>query len=70
VCWHTDCEGQKKDLTKAFINEEYLPFPVAHHDDMLDGLSRIVDLDVKSPVKRAFNRGPTQTKNAMRWLRR
>ncbi|KKK73780.1 hypothetical protein LCGC14_2890410, partial [marine sediment metagenome] len=42
-----------EDLTRIFIDEEYLPFPVGAHDDMLDGLSRIVDPEfpTKSPAQ-------------------
>lgn len=36
-------EGVELDLVKAFINEEYLAFPVAAHDDMLDSLARVLD---------------------------
>jgi predicted phage terminase large subunit-like protein len=36
-------EGVSVDLTKAFIDEEYLSFPVALHDDMLDSLARVLD---------------------------
>lgn len=39
-------EGVSVDLTKAFINEEYLAFPVAAHDDMLDALARFLDEDL------------------------
>ena len=42
-CVKTDYEGKSHDLVKVFIEEEYIPFPVMVHDDMLDGLSRIVD---------------------------
>jgi hypothetical protein len=31
---------------KAFKNEEYLAFPVAPHDDMLDALARFLDDDL------------------------
>ena len=48
-CMRTNHEGISEDLTRVFIDEEYLPFPVGAHDDMLDGLSRIVD--PKFPVK-------------------
>ena len=40
----TDYEGQTINLTETFIEEEYKPFPVALHDDMLDALSRILDM--------------------------
>lgn len=36
-------EGREVDLIQAFINEEYLQFPLAEHDDMLDALARITD---------------------------
>jgi predicted phage terminase large subunit-like protein len=42
----TSYEGVPVDLTKAFINEEFLPFPVAAHDDMLDALARFLDEDM------------------------
>jgi hypothetical protein len=43
--WRTDYEGKTVDLVHAFIEEEYIPFPVPVHDDMLDCLARIVDPD-------------------------
>ena len=42
-----DYEGNLKDLTRSFIDEEYLAFPVANHDDMLDSLARILDEDMR-----------------------
>jgi predicted phage terminase large subunit-like protein len=42
----TNYEGVPVDLTKAFINEEYLAFPVAAHDDMLDALARFLEEDL------------------------
>jgi predicted phage terminase large subunit-like protein len=39
----TNYEGRSVDLIAAFINEEYKPFPVGGHDDMLDSLARILD---------------------------
>ncbi len=40
---YTDHQGQVRDLVKDFIEEEYAPFPVGRHDDMLDCLARIED---------------------------
>ena len=37
------------DLVDVFKRLEYQPFPVAEHDDMLDCLSRILDLDAAFP---------------------
>jgi hypothetical protein len=36
-------EGRETDLVQDFIDDEYLPFPVASHDDMLDALARMFD---------------------------
>lgn len=36
-------EGRSENLVQVFVNEEYVPFPVMAHDDMLDCLARIVD---------------------------
>jgi phage terminase large subunit-like protein len=40
-------EGRREDLTAMFRDEEYLPFPVAPHDDMLDSLARLADEDIR-----------------------
>jgi len=71
VCWKRNYEGENEDLTKIFINEEYLPFPVSHHDDMLDALSRIVDpdLSLKAPGLRVSKVGPSKTNTSMKKLR-
>jgi phage terminase large subunit-like protein len=52
----TNYEGVPVDLTKAFINEEYLAFPVASHDDMLDALARFLeeDMPVSWPAPTAY----------------
>ncbi len=47
------------NLIDAFVEEEYLAFPVGHHDDMLDCLARIEDpeLHVRFPEAQAFRSG-------------
>lgn len=45
----TDYEGRLQDLTQAFVKDEYLAFPVAAHDDMLDALARVLEPDI--PIK-------------------
>jgi len=42
-----DYEGTRQNLTKIFVDEEYLQFPTSKHDDMLDCLARIKDEDVR-----------------------
>lgn len=41
--WFTDYQDNRVNFTDAFVNDEYLCFPVPVHDDMLDCISRIVD---------------------------
>lgn len=43
---YTDYEGVTQDLISAFVEQEYMAFPVAPHDDMLDALSRIAEPDM------------------------
>lgn len=43
ICVHRDYEGNMVDMTRTFIYDEFLPFPVASHDDMLDCMARMVD---------------------------
>lgn len=42
--WKTNYEGTLQDLTQIFIEEEFKPFPVPLHDDLLDAMARIYDL--------------------------
>lgn len=42
----TDVTGEQRDLVSDFIEQEFLAFPVAVHDDMLDGLARIEEPDL------------------------
>lgn len=39
--YKTNYEGTAEDLVQTFIHQEYKPFPVSIHDDMLDSLARI-----------------------------
>lgn len=45
----TNYEGVSVDLVRAFIDEEYLSFPVSQHDDMLDSVSRLMDDGFPTP---------------------
>lgn len=48
-CYKSTHEGKNVDLVQEFVKEEYLIFPVGSHDDMLDSLSRIEDIDIAKP---------------------
>ena len=41
----TDYEGRTVDLVQEFVEQEFKPFPVSIHDDMLDGLARLIEPD-------------------------
>lgn len=45
-CFRTNYEGRSEDLVRIFIDDEYTPFPVGIHPDMLDALARITDEDL------------------------
>ena len=45
--YRTIWDGTNVDLINAFIEDEYLPFPVGKLDDFIDMLSRICDDDMK-----------------------
>lgn len=42
----TDYEGNTRDLVADFVEQEFVPFPVPMHDDMLDALARIAEPDM------------------------
>lgn len=71
--WRTDYEGRQYDLTQVFVDEEYKPFPVGAHDDLLDSLSRICDEDMHIVKPKARKRAAiTRTQGAYnphRWLK-
>ena len=43
---YTDYQKNTRDLVYDFIHEEYKPFPVPIHDDMLDALARLLEPDL------------------------
>lgn len=49
TCYITDYERQPRDMVTAFIEEEYVAFPVPLHDDMLDALARIAEPATDKP---------------------
>jgi predicted phage terminase large subunit-like protein len=49
-----DYERRERDMVNEFTRQEYLHFPVASHDDMLDALARIVDPDLGAAFPLAY----------------
>ena len=43
----TDWQKTTHNLVHDFIEEEYYPFPVSLHKDMMDSLARIAEPDLK-----------------------
>lgn len=46
VLHKTDYQGRTQNLAEIFVEQEFLNFPVAEHDDMLDALARVLDADL------------------------
>lgn len=59
ICNWIDYEGRNLDMVKVFVEEEYTAFPVLSHDDMIDGLARLVDLEQMKLIQ-APSVNPTQ----------
>jgi predicted phage terminase large subunit-like protein len=47
--------GREVDLVTYFKDEEYLQFPAARHDDMIDAFSRLCDVTLSYPKKGKIN---------------
>ncbi len=62
-CVKTMHDGRDVDLVRAFRTEEFVPFPVGSHDDMLDALARILDEELgavfPAPYQRTQHRAVT-----------
>ena len=42
-------DGEIKDFTKMFIEDEYVKYPAVNHDDMIDALARLFDINGTFP---------------------
>jgi hypothetical protein len=71
---YTQYDKTQIDVTKAFINDEYLAHPYEQHDDLLDALSRILDEDLSAvfpsgeeidPLR--LRKQPEEDYNPLRW---
>ncbi|WP_044977966.1 terminase large subunit domain-containing protein [Taylorella asinigenitalis] len=54
--WKTNSEGIAKDLIEQLINEEYKAFPAGRHDDFLDCISGIKDMNTRFPMLNTITR--------------
>lgn len=50
-CQQLDYQGVNRNLVKDLVEEEYTAFPVLAHDDMLDCLARICDLEAMGLIE-------------------
>lgn len=50
---YTASDGVVSDQVRDFTEEEYAPFPVGRHDDMIDCLARIVEKDLQATFPRS-----------------
>lgn len=68
--WKTDYSGKTRDLIEDFVEQEFLNFPVAIRDDMLDALARIVDPDLGAmfPLTTPQNLYLLNDTSKSRWL--
>jgi phage terminase large subunit-like protein len=69
----TDWQKNPVDLVEAFIEEEYLAFPVGLHDDMLDALSRICEPELtliwpKEEKKEKYTPPPKMSNQSIGWM--
>jgi phage terminase large subunit-like protein len=58
-----DYQGHNRDLIADFVEQEYTAFPVLKHDDMLDTLARIPDLEAMSAIEKPKKTLPTERGN-------
>lgn len=48
-CNYINWEGKYVDAIEEFVDEEFIPFPFGGHDDMLDGLARMLEDSMYMP---------------------
>jgi len=69
--WRTNHEGKLEDLAKVVIEEEFLQWPVPPHDDAIDAISRVIDLEMSFPKPSVPDRKDdryTKRKKAGSWM--
>ena len=56
------------DLVCSFVDEEYIPFPVGEHDDMLDSLARTKDITIKYPEVKPQKKKSSHYTGPQAWM--
>lgn len=62
-CQQIDYQGHNRDLVRDFVDQEFAAFPVLKHDDMLDCLARIIDLEAMKLIEKPKIPTPPQHGN-------
>jgi phage terminase large subunit-like protein len=57
-CMKTQYDGRVVDIARILVEEELMPWPVPPHDDMVDCMSRIFDVDMPWPRGADVEEGP------------
>ena len=66
----TNSDYKQVDIVQAFIEEEYAPWPMGGHDDVIDDLARIFDMPMTWPegeVINTFTRKAPENPDAAPW---
>lgn len=66
VMHRTLADGKFVDLVQVIIEEELLPWPVPVHDDFVDMMSRIFDLETAVPWPKGGEEGPREDRYSKR----
>jgi phage terminase large subunit-like protein len=63
-----DYEGVRKDMVQVFINEEYLPWPVGIHPDMLDAMARVLDDELNAVFPSETHSSVPRVRRSSHWM--
>lgn len=55
ILWKSNHENKNIDIVDEFIHQELVTFPVGLHDDLLDAMSRICDVNVVYPNTETYD---------------
>ena len=67
---YTEYTGRAYDLTKVFVSDEWMAFPYGKHDDILDCMSRIFDVNPVFPQTKDVEMLTRKEKAIMKMLKK